>query len=47
MAAATFLAIFFVPLFFVLLRKLSKGKARPEASGSGPAAPRLPAEDTR
>jgi len=33
MLAATFLAIFFVPLFFVLIRKLSR-------RGTGQAAPR-------
>jgi HAE1 family hydrophobic/amphiphilic exporter-1/multidrug efflux pump len=40
MLAATFLAVFFVPLFFVLVRKLSRANARvsgePSASEAEP-----------
>ncbi|TKB74108.1 MAG: multidrug efflux RND transporter permease subunit [Nitrospira sp.] len=37
MLAATFLAIFFVPLFYVLIRKLSQRKPHPVASPEQPA----------
>ncbi|HMS82160.1 MAG TPA: multidrug efflux RND transporter permease subunit [Nitrospira sp.] len=36
MFAATFLAIFFVPLFFVLLRKISKPHVKPEVDANPP-----------
>jgi HAE1 family hydrophobic/amphiphilic exporter-1/multidrug efflux pump len=45
MAAATFLAIFFVPLFFVLLRKLTGREVHPATSGSRTDSPRLSTED--
>jgi len=45
MAAATFLAIFFVPLFFVLLRKLIGRRTHPATSGNRPETPRLSTED--
>jgi len=45
MAAATFLAIFFVPLFFVLLRKLIRRRTHPATSGNRPETPRLSTED--
>jgi HAE1 family hydrophobic/amphiphilic exporter-1/multidrug efflux pump len=45
MFAATFLAIFFVPLFFVLLRKLSRRKIEPMATADQSPAPRPVMED--
>ena len=45
MFAATFLAIFFVPVFFVLLRKLSRRKAQPETNVTQPTIPNLPLKD--
>ena len=45
MIAATFLAIFFVPLFYVLIRKLSQRKSLPVVASSPPADPRLSLED--
>jgi HAE1 family hydrophobic/amphiphilic exporter-1/multidrug efflux pump len=45
MLAATFLAIFFVPLFYVLIRKLTQGRPLPVAVHSQPAVPRLSLED--
>lgn len=45
MFAATFLAIFFVPLFFVLLRKLSRRKIQPMATADQSPAPRPVMED--
>jgi HAE1 family hydrophobic/amphiphilic exporter-1/multidrug efflux pump len=45
MFAATFLAIFFVPLFFVLLRKLSRRKIEPMATADQAPAPRPVMED--
>jgi HAE1 family hydrophobic/amphiphilic exporter-1/multidrug efflux pump len=45
MIAATFLAIFFVPLFYVLIRKLSQRKSLPVAAASSSAAPPVSLED--
>ena len=45
MLAATFLAIFFVPLFYVLIRKLTQGRPLPVAVHSQPTVPRLSLED--
>ena len=45
MAAATFLAIFFVPLFFVLLKKLTGSRPHPAASESPSEPSRLLTED--
>ncbi|MBH0187086.1 MAG: hypothetical protein HP477_17170, partial [Nitrospira sp.] len=45
MFAATFLAIFFVPLFFVLLRKLSRRKIQPMATADQSPASRPVMED--
>ena len=45
MLAATFLAIFFVPLFYVLIRKLTQSRLQPVAVHNQPAVPRLSLED--
>jgi len=45
MLAATFLAIFFVPLFYVLIRKLSQRRPLPNAMPSPPPGPHLSLED--
>ena len=45
MLAATFLAIFFVPLFFVLLRKLTRRGTQPVGALGHPMVPRLSLED--
>jgi HAE1 family hydrophobic/amphiphilic exporter-1/multidrug efflux pump len=45
MFAATFLAIFFVPLFFVLLRKMNRRKIQPMAEADQLSAPRPLTED--
>jgi HAE1 family hydrophobic/amphiphilic exporter-1/multidrug efflux pump len=45
MLAATFLAIFFVPLFYVLIRKLSHRRQLPVAASSPSAAPHMSLEE--
>jgi len=45
MLAATFLAIFFVPLFYVLIRMLTQRRPQPVAVHSPPTGPRLSLED--
>jgi HAE1 family hydrophobic/amphiphilic exporter-1/multidrug efflux pump len=45
MLAATFLAIFFVPLFYVLIRRLTKRGAEPVVALNQPIVPRLSLED--
>jgi len=45
MLAATFLAIFFVPLFYVLIRKLTQHRAEPVAALSQPMMPPLSVEE--
>ena len=45
MLAATFLAIFFVPLFYVLVRKLVRSRPQPVSVQSQPAVPHLSLED--
>jgi HAE1 family hydrophobic/amphiphilic exporter-1/multidrug efflux pump len=42
MLGATFLAIFFVPLFYVLIRKWSQGRAYSGAVAPPPVEPQLP-----
>jgi HAE1 family hydrophobic/amphiphilic exporter-1/multidrug efflux pump len=45
MLAATFLAIFFVPLFFVLLRKLTRRGTQPGMTRSQPMMSSLSSEE--
>jgi len=44
MIAATFLAIFFVPLFYVLIRKMTQRKPLPVAEASPPVIPHVSLE---